>query len=355
MLFGQSGWTLDFKITSVVPVGPIYQGGMTEPALWSPDGTKLAYFHEGQLMIADTLGNTGPVAEIDLPPHRFVWSTDSSILLYQWDYLPRDTIDQNMRTIDRLITININTGISTLLEEFVHRIGDQSEKLAGVFKGPYLTLEGNAFYFVWENYDHGKQEHGPGTIEMAPELSGERASLQQNHILRTALPRGRSHVGESDALYLVRADYLDSIKISNKFYEGYLGRPVTLSSDTTHIMFGGTIVRLADDKTSSLDNFVQRLTRPEGTRVCGFVDESFNPVFPEVVFSLTCDDGHDYIVNRIGVFDYITGTLTILDSMINMTNCSRPIYAKDGRRIFFMSEGVFYYLNREVLYDEERR
>ena len=118
---------LDFRITEVVPVGPSYGGGLTEPAQWSPDGTKLAYFHEGHLMIADTLGNSRQAAEIDLPPHRFVWASNNEIILYQWKYLPRDTVDKRLTTLDRLISVNIETGAQTTLEVFMHKIASLSD------------------------------------------------------------------------------------------------------------------------------------------------------------------------------------------------------------------------------------
>ncbi len=328
---------LDFKITEVVEVGPIY--GMVKPAQWSPDGTKLAYFYDGQLMIADTLGKSRPAAKIDLPPHRFVWSSDSTIILYQWDYLPRDSVDQNMRTIDRMISINVETGTQTLLEEFVHRVGDKSEKIPRIFKGPYLTVEGNAYYFVQENYQADKSPP-KAKIQMAPGVSPDKASPAQNHILRAG----------SDGLYLVQVDYKDSIKISNKPYNPPLDlwMRMYLSKDRTHLLNNGVIVRLEDDKTVILDTLVRRFPKPKGTEACGSVQEVFNPVYPEVAFNLTCDDGHNYIFDRIAVFDYTTYELTVLDSLIGLTNCHRPAYAPDGKKIAFLADHKAYIIYREI-------
>jgi len=322
---------LDFKITEVVPVGPIYGGGLTEPAHWSPDGTKLAYFSGGQLMIADTLGNSRAAAEIDLPPHRFVWSSDSVIIVYQWEYLPRDTVDKWLTTLNRMISVNVETGTQTTLEEFTHRVGDLSEKIPRTFKGPYLTVEGNAYYFV--------EEEGIKRIQMAPGQTPEKASPTQNHTLRVG----------TDALYLVSIDLKDSIRISNKPYQPTmdLWMRMHLSKDRTHLLNNGVIVRLADDKTVILDTLVRRFPKPDGTTACGSVQEVFNPVYPEVALNLTCDDGHNYIFDRIAVFDYTTHELTILDSLIGLTNCHRPAYAPDGKGIFFISEGVTYLLKRE--------
>jgi len=79
-------WTaavgLDFTVEEVVDVGPCYCG-LTRPAQWSPDGTRLAFFADGGLMISDTLGNSHQVREIEFAPHRFVWVSNDEIILFQ--------------------------------------------------------------------------------------------------------------------------------------------------------------------------------------------------------------------------------------------------------------------------------
>ena len=318
---------LDFKITEVIEVGPIYGGGLTEPAQWSPDGTKLAFFSEGELMISDTLGNSQGVAEVDIAPHRFVWASNIEILLFQKELGPERTY------IYRMITVDTETGAQTTLEEFTHKIGAPDPPR--MFKGPYLTVEGNAFYYV-------EEEKGQERGQMAPGLPQDKASLEQNHILRAG----------NDALYLIRADSKDSLKVFNRPYKPYWGRALQmrmhLTKDETQFMVDGVIVRLEDDKTVILDTLVRRLPKPEGATVCGSVQESFNPMFTEVALNLTCDDGHDVILDRIAVFDYTSYELAILDPLIGLTNCHRPAYAPDGKRISFVSDGVLYFLNREL-------
>jgi len=74
---------VDFTITEVIQVGENYNVDLVSPALWSPDGTKLGYFSGNQFMYADTLGNSYPVTELDLPPHRFRWVSNNEIIMYQ--------------------------------------------------------------------------------------------------------------------------------------------------------------------------------------------------------------------------------------------------------------------------------
>lgn len=325
LIIASSGLALDFKITEVIPVGPISEGGMIGPAEWSPDGTRLAFFSGGALVISDTLGASHEVAEVDMSPHRFVWQSNDEILVFL-----RRFLDGNSgATLNRMVRMNVETGEQMILEEFTRQRGQRAKDIPRIFQGPYLTVEGNAYYHV--------EEQGVETVQMAPGLSPEKASPSLNHILRAG----------SDALYLVQVDYKDSVKISNKPYEPYMTLPMHVSPDRSHIMFGGVIVRLVDDELLILDTLIEKYPMPDQTDGCGFGSESFNPRFGEVAFSLSCDDGHSYVFRRIGVFDYATYQFTILDSLIDLNNCKRPRYAPDGKRLSFMSDGVLYVLNRE--------
>jgi hypothetical protein len=116
-------------------------------------------------------------------------------------------------------------------------------------------------------------------------------------------------------------------------------------------MFDGNIVRLADDHLIMLDTIIKEF--PEGTYGCGFGNGTFHPNAHEVLFDLSCDDGHAYVVDRIGVFDYTTYDFTILDTLTEISNCRRPCYSPDGRRIAFISHGELYFLLREVHHETE--
>lgn len=315
---------LDFEITEVIEVGSIYRGGMLRPAQWSPDGVWLAYFQGQQLMIADSLGRTRSVAATEWVPRRFCWVDNSTIAIYEKLFLSAK------ESSHRLLKVDIVTGAQVVLEEFTRNTLTRRKNARREFAGPYLTVDGSAYYRV--------EEQGQGSVHMIPLGDGQRPSLRENRILRT---------GE-DALYLVRSDFSDSLKISHHPYKPYVTLPMNLSRDRTHIMFGGTIVRLADDKVISLDTLPLVKNHPEDTYGCGICEESFNPVYSEVAFLLSCDDGHSYVVNRMGVFDYQSYNYQILDDMLGRTNCANPAYAPDGKRMSFVSDGTLYILRREI-------
>jgi len=316
---------LDFEITKVIEVGPMYGGAGINPVQWSPDGTKLAYFNDGYLMLADTLGNTEQVAEIDLPPRRFVWVSNNEVMVYQRRFMSDGYI------LDRMSLVIIETGGVQTLENIKH--GRWENHSPREFWGPFLTVEGNAFYYV--------TVEGARSIQMAPSLPAAKATPEHNHIIRA---------GE-DALYTVQVDFKDSTQIFNKRYGQHRWHHmigVYLSKDRTHVISGGTITRLVDNKKIILDTLSIVQDKPEGTVVCGFGAVSLNPKFTEVAFRLSCDDGESYSIDRMGVFDYSTYEFTILDSLVGLSNCTRPTYAPDGMRMAFLSKGNVYILNREM-------
>jgi hypothetical protein len=137
------------------------------------------------------------------------------------------------------------------------------------------------------------------------------------------------------------------VKISNKRYEGYMGvMPLLLSKDRTHIMFGGSIVRLADDYLISLDTLKKDI--PDGVVGCGFNNISINSNYPEVLFRRACDIDEFTSILNIGVFDYKTNKYTLLDSLVGFQDCNRPTFAPDGLRIAFIADGDLHIMFREI-------
>jgi hypothetical protein len=154
-----------------------------------------------------------------------------------------------------------------------------------------------------------------------------------------------------DAVYLVRTDFTDSTKISNKPYKGYMGvLSMALSSNQTHVMFGGNLVQLNDDKLIMLDTvsaIISLIDRPNVG--CGIVKPSFNPVYDEVTFTIACDDGHTYEILRMGVYDYLKNKIDILNPLSDNSNYFHSTYFPNGLDIAFISEGRLYFLKREIV------
>lgn len=302
-------------IENVTPIAPI-DGGMWDAEIWSPDGSKLAFFSGGELTISDTLGQIRGVAKFDLQARGLVWATPVEVLVYLRNYGVEDSVTH------RLVAVDVSTGETKLLEQYKYGSRDKKTESARTFRGPLKSVEGVAYYYQGNK-------------------AGERAALWP--------PDGKAQLGRlhelrtgQDGLYLVSLDRTDSSKISNKPYRPYMTLPMNLSPDRSHIMFGGNIVRLKDDRLIMLDTLSQLRPRPPGTEVCGFGSESFSPVKPEVTFRLTCDDGHNYALSRIGIFNYETFQFSLFDTLLTTSRSLEPAFSPDGARILFFAHGVLY-------------
>ncbi|MEW6052138.1 MAG: hypothetical protein AB1644_13880 [Candidatus Zixiibacteriota bacterium] len=309
-------------IEQVMPVAPV-DGGMWDGEFWSPSGTKIVFFSGGQLTICDTLGRSRSVAKVNLLPRGLVWSSEDELLVYLRDYGNGDTVSH------RLTAINVTSGEMRVVEQYRYSKQQKSSEAQRTFRGPMKSVEGVAYYY--------RVNSGAQNAILWPPNS--KMQLGQVHELRTG----------KDGLYLAALDASDSSMISHKPYKPYLTLPLRLSPDRSHIMFGGTIVRLADDRLIVLDTLSQLKPFPPGTQGCGFGSESFSPVGPEVIFRLTCDNGHDYALDRLGIFNYLTFQLSLLDTTLTTSAPFEPAFSPDGRRISFVARGVLYLAVRRQL------
>ena len=106
------------------------------------------------------------------------------------------------------------------------------------------------------------------------------------------------------------------------------------------------ILYLEDSSVVMLDTMPR--PEPEGTYGCGFGHLTTNPAYEEVLFDYSCDDGHSNVVEMMGTHALGTGKLTILDTLLNMPECTSPSYSPDGKKIAFRSDHKLYILYREV-------
>jgi hypothetical protein len=296
-----------YEIVRIVEVGPVSGIPVSGPMKWSPDGSHLAFFGEGSLVVVDTLGNYEKVAEIDMQPRRFEWLSDQEVVVRL-----RENPGENARA--SLICFDIVTGECRVLEQF--SADRPYKRLApglpeGEFEGPYLTLQGSLYYYKFHE-DNKKIAVLPQS-KYRPEVSPER-----NYIYR--VQRG--------GLYLVRTDLKDSLLAFSKPYAD-----TVQGLNRSQWCTGGFIWRFRDSSAIRLDT-IPRLRELAADRlVCGFMFEGLNPKHPEVLFQFSCDVDDYNSERRVILFDYGHNLLTILDDTVGHENCHSPLYSPTGKDI----------------------
>ncbi|MDD5425725.1 MAG: hypothetical protein PHN52_04490 [candidate division Zixibacteria bacterium] len=307
---------IKYEIKEVIEIGPLNRATY-DPIKWSANDSLVSYFANGYLMLTDTLGNKREVAKLDMDPHCVEWLSWKEIVVS----LKRI---EKMLTKKKLIRFNIDTGEQEIIDECQWRVGHPTSLEDPSYQGPYLTLEGNAYYIT--DKGNGKVTH------LIPSSYKNISSEIDNHFYRYN-PNG---------LYIVRLDLKDSISAFAKTNTDTIKR-----FDRAYIFNNKLITRLSDSTIIDLSPFIGEY--PKGTLGCGLGREALNPNIPEALFMLSCDNGVDYIVNRIGIFNYYGNQFTILDTLIGIENCQSPKYDHAGKNIAFFANGNIYIIKRGVV------
>jgi len=330
-----------YKVTKVIEVGPAAQVSYASPLEWSPDGTMLAYLANNYLMVSDTLGNSREVYKIDIGirPRRFEWASNDKIAINLPRYRLPDSALYNTITV-----VDVNSGQDMIViadtprtnwKPVYQRAGDT------FFEGPFLSLEGNAYYVI-KTYT-GRQVKLPrGTVAETTDeyhwfFPDKAPAMADNHIVRWG----------TDGLYLIALDQSDSTWLAKDPY-GQAFEAV-VSRDYSHVFTLSTLINVSDSTTIDLRKLAGE--RPAGTFGCGYLFVSFNPKTSEMLFNQTCDgnypSGTEFVVDRIGTFNYTTNEFIILDTITGIQNCTTPVYAPDGKKIAFLADYKAYIIYRE--------
>ncbi|MDD3730975.1 MAG: hypothetical protein PHU88_01195 [candidate division Zixibacteria bacterium] len=304
---------IKYEIKEVIEIGPLNRATY-DPIKWSANDSLVSYFANGYLMLTDTMGNKREVAKLDMGPHCVEWLSEKEIVVSMYR-------TENRQTKSKIVIFNIETGGQEIFAEFQKRIGYGPGPEDQRFEGPYLTLEGNVYYIT--GVGNGKVTH------LIPSSYKNISSEIDNHFYRSN-PNG---------LYIVRLDMKDSISAFAKSYTDTIKR-----FDRAYIFNNKLITRLSDSTIIDLSPYIGEY--PEGTLGCGLGREALNPNIPEALFMLSCDNGVDYIVNRIGIFNYYDNQFTILDTLIGIKSCQSPKYDHAGKNIAFFANGNLYIIKR---------
>ena len=327
---GLPAWGIDYKITKVVEIGPAAEGFMSWPLRWSPDGKWLAYFRSDTLMLSDTLGNSHAVKAMNLFPSRFEWLSNEEIVGYFDEGYNIDSSRQLLMQID------VTTGADTIIEKYVrydHRGNAQW------FQGPWRTVKGNVYY------DYGER-FGPSKTDKSEERRWVNSRKGKKLTETDKKTDYILHWGK-DGLYKVTIDGLDSTRISPEPYKQTAGG-VELNPSCTHALVGGTIIRMADSAFIVMDTMLREDN--SGSMICGFVATSFDPVHPEIIFQLSCNEKNvdSILSDRIGIYNYSTGKFIILNPIEGAGHCIDPVCSPKGNQISLLADrkAFIIYINR---------
>ena len=140
VLLGGLCHAAEYEVVELVEIGGAAEVPMSGPMKWSPDGTRLAYFAYGYLMLADTAGNTEKVKKIDLLPRRYEWISNDDIAVMLCDRVNFDS------TLYSLVSLNISSCRTDLLDQYVRRRPSPDVRGNICIDGPFVTIEGQPYY-----------------------------------------------------------------------------------------------------------------------------------------------------------------------------------------------------------------
>jgi hypothetical protein len=321
-----SALSLDYTIKEVIEVGEADFVPFLQPIIWSPDGSKLAFTKSGIVQISDTLGKVEEVIKLDMPIHRWDWVSDSEIAVFM-----RVFTGEAANTENRLSKINVNLKKEIHLHSYMTFYGYRQVEGYTICHGPFKSIEGNRYYFE-TIYTSNKSQKASNYKSF---VSLESSRLKSDHFLRW---------GEN-GLYMVNLDESDSTWLVSKPRQQMSPKPV-ISFNLEFALDDNLLFRLKDSTIISLDTVFAPY--PPNTIGCGAVWSSFNPVAPEVLMTISCDDGESYLIHSIATLDCNTLELTVIDLLIGKTDCAGAVFSPDGRKIGFMSDNKAYILTREL-------
>ncbi len=296
----------------VIEIGGTDGTPISGPIKWSPSGNKLGFISRSHIFVVDTLGNEIATVKSNQPLHRFEWLTDKEIVAFE---------DLRSRMIEhiKLVKYDIETGESKVIQEFKKDLPLPRGLNDGYFEGPYLTVQGNLYYYLYEG--------GVKTPTFPESKYSAKARSRNNYIYKLT----------SGGLYLMRADLQDSIYAYDKNY-----KDTVQSLKQKYYVRGGFITDLKDSTSILLDTFPVLENIKADYIGCGFMNEDINPKYKEILFYYTCDIDEYNSTGYLFLFDIDSGTFIDLAHEMNEENCQTGRFSPDGKMIALCCSGKGY-------------
>ncbi|MEW6050378.1 MAG: hypothetical protein AB1644_04870 [Candidatus Zixiibacteriota bacterium] len=322
LLLSEAG--ISYEITKVIEVGPANGLPVVRPLNWSPDGSQLAYFHNGSLRVSDTLGTSRVIVTLDIAPFRAEWLSGRELLIHTKKQLPGDT------ELNRIVCVEIDSSRTRTVREYKRTPGARPEDQPESFSGPFRSLEGVVFYrtnVIQATTRRHSRDRERVVLETDVTKKGTDASaLAENHFVDWG----------QDGLYKISCDLRDSVRLARAAAPNRVFPP-TVDKPLTYYLDGGVLCRFADSTFIVLDTIPKEFPPLTGAVAC--MHGSFNPSAPEILFTLIFHDADEYEIFNVATFNYATNVLTVVDDLIDMHGCNSPTYAPDGMKIAFLCSG----------------
>ena len=286
---------------------------------WSPDGTKIAYFDNSTLIIADTTGHLRSSVTLDGEPKGARWIGNSGIVTEV--YYDQDATPVGNRI--RMVFVSMKDDSARVIREGFFRLPPFDSSYHCPWASSGISDEGT-FYIEYFNTDTLRR------VVFDP-ISGSTTSatqmLRSNHYVRI------SRYG----IFLCSLDDLDSSRISRVVRSSIFQR---LDPNRQFLLCDDKLIRLADD--SELD--LSRVVRPllANTKLCETRWGDFNPKGHEILGSINCRLADWNMDDQLVLVNYVQLKIVRLDPLIGLTNCKVATFSPDGKMIALWANDSVY-------------
>jgi len=325
----------DFQITSVRKLGDATWTIAPGLVKFSPNGNLISYIHSSAIVVSDTAGAIIGEFALDGRMMKYEWIDDSQLVVME---------NENSRApnpIRRLALLDLPTNTRRVVREYIRN--DQSPlQKSMAFEDLFRTASGSVFTRTVSDGSLLKIDEDGDVIKPA----SRRGLDMQDSDMELFWGRGglfKRRIGGKDSLWVGPRPVHPQV---------FLRKP-SWDPELKYAIVGGTLLRLADTTFIVIDTMIG--APPEGFAQCGVELPRFNPKYPELVFNLVCygkekPTDHELLKERdhVALVDTENWEITLLDTLIGLTECSAPAYSPDGLSISVLSQEQIYVIRRSV-------